>query len=332
MSKTNRVGWVAVCGIAALLVTGGRGDAQSPADNPYRPVRGLADGGGPSVPGGEWAKLPGGREMGPPASVHVDVDGESIWAFIRCDETSPVPVGAGRPVRRRLHVSRRQAQAARHDLQVRSQGQRRQKLWRADVHLAARHACRPRRQRVGDRCGRRRCRGDGRQGRRESRPHRPQVQSGWKGADDAGRTGRRRKRRVSFPLAGGRRDGSQWRYFRRGRPRLQQPHREVFEGRKVHQGVGQDRICAGRVPGGALHRHGQEGASVRVRSGQYPDPDLRPGRQAPSHVAPVRNAERDGFLGQRRRSDLCVRLRSPTMWTIPVSSRASGSATRSRAG
>jgi len=33
--------------------------------------------------------------MGPPASVHVDVDGESIWAFIRCDETSPVPAALG---------------------------------------------------------------------------------------------------------------------------------------------------------------------------------------------------------------------------------------------
>jgi len=33
--------------------------------------------------------------MGPPASVHVDVDGESIWAAIRCDETSPLPAAAG---------------------------------------------------------------------------------------------------------------------------------------------------------------------------------------------------------------------------------------------
>jgi len=33
--------------------------------------------------------------MGPPASVHVDIDGESIWAFIRCDETSPVPAARG---------------------------------------------------------------------------------------------------------------------------------------------------------------------------------------------------------------------------------------------
>jgi hypothetical protein len=69
--------------------------AQSGLPNPYRPVQGLADGGGPSVPGGAWARLPGGREMGPPASVYVDIDGESIWAAIRCDETSPLPVAAG---------------------------------------------------------------------------------------------------------------------------------------------------------------------------------------------------------------------------------------------
>jgi sugar lactone lactonase YvrE len=84
---------MALGGLALLLAT--QCFAQGPTDNPYRPVRGLADGGGPSVPGGEWAKLPGGREMGPPASVHVDIDGESIWAFIRCDETNPVPVARG---------------------------------------------------------------------------------------------------------------------------------------------------------------------------------------------------------------------------------------------
>src|SRR6187431_2015891 len=69
--------------------------AQSGLPNPYRPVRGLADGGGPMVPGGDWARLPGGREMGPPASMHVDIDGESIWAFIRCDETNPVTLANG---------------------------------------------------------------------------------------------------------------------------------------------------------------------------------------------------------------------------------------------
>jgi sugar lactone lactonase YvrE len=80
---------------AALLATGSHLGAQSGLPNPYRPVQGLADGGGPSVPGGAWARLPGGREMGPPASVYVDIDGESIWAAIRCDETSPLPVAAG---------------------------------------------------------------------------------------------------------------------------------------------------------------------------------------------------------------------------------------------
>ena len=95
MLKALRIGSMALCGIAVLLAMDTAGLAQGPTDNPYRPVRGLADGGGPSVPGGEWARLPGGREMGPPASVHVDVDGESIWAFIRCDETSPVPAARG---------------------------------------------------------------------------------------------------------------------------------------------------------------------------------------------------------------------------------------------
>src|SRR5438045_9427328 len=64
-------------------------------DNPYRPVKGLADGGGPSIPGGEWARLPGAREMGPPASAHADIEGESVWASIRCDDASPVTVGRG---------------------------------------------------------------------------------------------------------------------------------------------------------------------------------------------------------------------------------------------
>src|SRR5688572_10064662 len=80
---------------AALQAAGTQLVAQSVLPNPYRPVQGLADGGGPSVPGGAWARLPGGREMGPPASMHVDIDGESIWAAIRCDETSPLPVAAG---------------------------------------------------------------------------------------------------------------------------------------------------------------------------------------------------------------------------------------------
>src|SRR5207244_8696069 len=92
------------CARVDVLVGVGRLEAQSGLPNPYRPVKGLANGGGPSIPGAEWAKLPSPsptsvKEMGPPAAVHVDVDGESIWALIRCDETSPVPAvanGAGR--------------------------------------------------------------------------------------------------------------------------------------------------------------------------------------------------------------------------------------------
>ena len=75
MLQAIRVGWVALWGIGAFLAAGGASFGQGPTDNPYRPVKGLADGGGPSIPGGEWAKLPGGREMGPPASVHVDANG-----------------------------------------------------------------------------------------------------------------------------------------------------------------------------------------------------------------------------------------------------------------
>jgi 6-bladed beta-propeller len=95
MSRAIPLGWTALFGIVALLATDAVCFAQGPTTNPYRPVKGLADEGGPQIPGGAWARLPGGREMGPPTSVHVDIDGESIWAFIRCDETSPVGIARG---------------------------------------------------------------------------------------------------------------------------------------------------------------------------------------------------------------------------------------------
>jgi len=93
--KIHHLTSLAVLSVLGLFVAGARPLAQSGLPNPYRPVKGLADGGGLMVPGGDWARLPGGREMGPPASMHVDVDGESIWAFIRCDETNPVTVANG---------------------------------------------------------------------------------------------------------------------------------------------------------------------------------------------------------------------------------------------
>jgi DNA-binding beta-propeller fold protein YncE len=95
MSKVRRVGMMAASVIAALFAASVDTLAQGGLPNPYRPVQGLADGGGPYVPGGGWAKLPGGRQMGPPASVDIDIDGESLWAIIRCDETSPVPLAQG---------------------------------------------------------------------------------------------------------------------------------------------------------------------------------------------------------------------------------------------
>ena len=61
MSKVSRSGWMALWGVAVFLAAGVVPFAQGPTGNPYRPVRGLADGGGPSVPGGEWAKLAGGK-------------------------------------------------------------------------------------------------------------------------------------------------------------------------------------------------------------------------------------------------------------------------------
>jgi DNA-binding beta-propeller fold protein YncE len=95
MSSAGRVTATILLVFAIFLGRQAASWAQSGLPNPYRPVKGLADGGGPSVPGGDWARRPGGREMGPPASVHVDIDGESIWAVIRCDETSPLAVASG---------------------------------------------------------------------------------------------------------------------------------------------------------------------------------------------------------------------------------------------
>ena len=95
MFNVRRISMVAASVIAALFAASVDTLAQGGLPNPYRPVQGLADGGGPYVPGGGWAKLPGGRQMGPPASVDIDIDGESLWAIIRCDETSPVPLAQG---------------------------------------------------------------------------------------------------------------------------------------------------------------------------------------------------------------------------------------------
>ena len=64
MSNATRVGLMTVLTAVALLVAGVEPFAQGGLPNPYRPVKGLADGGGPSIPGGEWARLPGGQGDG----------------------------------------------------------------------------------------------------------------------------------------------------------------------------------------------------------------------------------------------------------------------------
>lgn len=52
--------------------------------NPYRLVDGLQAGKGPGRLGEAWPKLPGGRQVGSPAGMDVDRDGESLWAALRC--------------------------------------------------------------------------------------------------------------------------------------------------------------------------------------------------------------------------------------------------------
>jgi hypothetical protein len=65
--------------IFILLFTGLQTFAQ-PYPNPYRLVEG-------------WANLPEGRTMGAVGDVEVDIDGEHIWAIVRCSATEPERFG-----------------------------------------------------------------------------------------------------------------------------------------------------------------------------------------------------------------------------------------------
>jgi DNA-binding beta-propeller fold protein YncE len=76
--------WVLpLLGALGATLYGSEADAQS-GPNPYRPADGLQAGSGPGRIGTGWAKLPGGREMGSPGGLHVDMDGEHVWAIVRC--------------------------------------------------------------------------------------------------------------------------------------------------------------------------------------------------------------------------------------------------------
>ena len=72
----ERTGFGPVLCIAAFVLSclGTQAFAQS-YPNPYRVID-------------DWAKLPDGRTMGAVGDVDVDVDGEHIWAVIRCDATA----------------------------------------------------------------------------------------------------------------------------------------------------------------------------------------------------------------------------------------------------
>ena len=57
--------------------------------NPYRPADGLQAGSGPGRIGESWMQLPDGRPMGSPGGLNIDVDGEHLWAIVRCGGDAP---------------------------------------------------------------------------------------------------------------------------------------------------------------------------------------------------------------------------------------------------
>ena len=73
--------------------------------------------------------------------------------------------------------------------------------------------------------------------------------------------------------------------------RHQCPHREILEGRQVHQGVGPERLRSRRSRYPAQHCHGFQRPPLRCRPRQQPDRNFRPGRQVPRPVETVRPAE-----------------------------------------
>jgi sugar lactone lactonase YvrE len=78
------LGAAVVAGLQVIVIT---------QTNPYRRVDGLQAGQGTGRLGVAWPKLPGGRQVGSPAGMDIDRDGESLWAALRCgnDDT---PLGS----------------------------------------------------------------------------------------------------------------------------------------------------------------------------------------------------------------------------------------------
>ena len=294
MSKLSRVELIAVIGVIWLGL-GGVPFAQSGLPNPYRPVKGLADGGGPSVPGGDWARLPGGREMGPPASVHVDADGESIWAFIRCDETSPLPVAAGgrfgldclgpdNKIKNMDTIFKFDPKGNviksfgagmfiwPHGLYVDREGN----VWVTDavgeqgVALAAKAGVRA-----------------GHQIFKFSPDGKLLMTLGEAGVPGDDQYHFRSPSAVAVAANGD--------IFVADGHEVNGNNRVVkyTQRRKIRQGVGEDRLRTRRVPVAACHRHRYQRPRVRRRPGEQPDPAFRSGWEVPADLDAVRDTERD---------------------------------------
>lgn len=69
--------------VLAITVLPAEAQAQM-GPNPYRPMDGFQAGNGIGLMGDAWVQMPAGREMGSPGGVEMDVDGEHLWAIVRC--------------------------------------------------------------------------------------------------------------------------------------------------------------------------------------------------------------------------------------------------------
>lgn len=77
---------------AAVAIAGLQVVVHTQSTNPYRRVDGLSAGQGPGRLGVAWAKLPDGRQLGSPAGMDIDRDGESLWVALRCGNDA-TPLG-----------------------------------------------------------------------------------------------------------------------------------------------------------------------------------------------------------------------------------------------
>ena len=238
--------------------------------------------------------------MGPPASVHVDVDGESIWAFIRCDETSPVPFARGG--RFGVDCMNTDGTLKPHDTiykfdakgnVVKSFGAQ-MFIWPHGLHVdregnvwatdAASEEAVRRAAKAGVRAGHvvRKFSPDG------------------KAPDDARRSraspATTRATSISRPASSTAPNGDIFVADGHG------PNNRIVKFSKDGKFIkawGKTGYAPGEFRVAALHHHGQAGPAVRVRSLEQANPDLRSGRKVSGALAPIRDAERDRVLDQR---------------------------------